>query len=44
MDAALDFREWVGGEEKVMGYIHGLAVNASRRMVREFRSGSLNAI
>ena len=34
MDSALDFREWVGGEEKVMGYIHGLAVNASRRMVR----------
>ena len=34
MDAALDFRDWVGGEEKIKNYIHDLAVNGSRRMVR----------
>ena len=33
MGAALDFREWAGGDEAIMDYIHGLAVNASRRMV-----------
>jgi selenocysteine lyase/cysteine desulfurase len=33
MQAALDFREFAGGEDRILSYIHGLAVNASRQMV-----------
>lgn len=34
MTEALKFREWLGGEERILDYIHGLAINASKHMVR----------
>lgn len=29
---ALDMREWLGGEEKIWEYCHGLAVDGTRRL------------
>ncbi|TFL02284.1 PLP-dependent transferase [Pterulicium gracile] len=32
VNAALDMREWLGGEEKIWEYCHGLAVDGTRRL------------
>mmetsp|Transcript_14465 Transcript_14465/g.23009 ORF Transcript_14465/g.23009 Transcript_14465/m.23009 type:complete len:122 (+) Transcript_14465:695-1060(+) len=36
MGAALDFREWLGGEKKVLGYMHSLAKAAGQHLATAF--------